>query len=497
MSRRSAEIEMRTLDQRNTWPLPSGELAVRPGLRQVATFTGTAVAGATFRVPTTDDPWHYIVTVEETAGGANTVRLVTLDRDLVSRQVLVIGTGRAPRDVSFSEALGNLIISSPDFPTLAGYVGGGVYFAAPVASGSGQPELRIPQGLSASWAGRVAITEGAGLYISDPVSITGGSPLTYVGRNAQWRPGVIYGLHVAAGGSLVACTPSGVFSLPPSAASSGQVAIPNWTQISTHATTGYGQTCVAAGRVYGLTQGGLRLIDTEDAPDIPLSERVVPRAIAPRVARQDWRNGRMVSLEEGPAVTAKLLGDPFCKITPEFRSWWTPAPGVTTGDLVGALTKPDGEELLLFGEGVYRVVGDFDGTATLSSEGLAVQGWCVGAVQPSPQQSLTAIDITVGAEYNAADVVCTLRGVDGSNDDDRANPQFDFNGVSYGVLIDGTNAWDDGRRLQERPLSSRRAQFKLRDDDFGFEVGATHGQTRLAPLCRILFDGIDDERPIG
>ena len=56
----------------------------------------------------------------------------------------------------------------------------------------------------------IVIADGASLYISDPVAITGGSPRTFVAQNQNQRPGLIVGVHEGANGQLVVVTSAGV-----------------------------------------------------------------------------------------------------------------------------------------------------------------------------------------------------------------------------------------------------------------------------------------------
>ena len=481
--------------QRDTYPLGNGDLAVRPGLRELYTPpSSTEIVGAfSLRTATTGDLWHYVVDTTTNKGAQRVTTIRVLDYNFTEFQALIVSSTRKPRIVTHAEVLGELMICSPDFPTVFGQVGGGLSIASKVASdNSGTTALEVPRGLVVAWADRDVIADGAGIYISDPRVFSGGSLRTFVAANAQWRPGVVYGLHVAAGGSLVACTTEGVYALPVSAAAAGQVAIGAWQLVSTHRTYDYGTTCHARGRVYGLTQNGIRVIDTEEGSYIPLDEPIAPRAYGARINRDDWRNATTFPLADGPCIASGLVGNPWHMVDAPrgFRAWWSPATGVITpGAAVGTLRHGDGEELIACAGGVYRVVGDFDGALPLSISGNAIKGYVIGQIPMEPRKSLTAISMTVGAGYNAGAVLSSFRGdAQGAGTGNRGTPG--------GIIIEQSE-WDQGITYEEVALQSRWAKFKARQsDDFAFECGAEYGQTRLAPQASIVIEGIDEDREI-
>ena len=352
--------------KRNVWTTGDGSLCVRPGFRRIATPTAGRrwVGGFSVQNPWTLEVWHYIADVS-TAGYDLVVRV--FDDDFVEWQALRTGVDVVPRGFSFGVVEGEIMIGSPDMPTLWGFVGGPLTIATKVASDNpGTTAIDVPRGIVCSVLNRIVIADGASLYISDPVAITGGSPRTFVAQNQNQRPGTVFGLHEGAGGNLVVVTSAGVYSLDPSAfavqivGSNGT----DWRLVNRTEAFSYDSSANVRGRIYALTKRGFILADVEGGDEVRLDEPAV-QLIETRIASLDWRTSRIYAGEDGPIVAAdspSVGATPAIHMVGLVRSWWT---GSQEGKFTtrGVLSDVDGAPILLSDSGVWVIGGPVDGVA--------------------------------------------------------------------------------------------------------------------------------------
>lgn len=488
--------DLRTWNNRNAWLLPSGELCVRPGLRrEQASTTGYIYVGAfTTTVPGIDEKHHYLFEQNETT---KAVRLLVVDEDLRELFRLDLGTTKRPRAVTHAETLNEILISSPDFAPLWGVNGAGIVPAVkePSDNEDNTPAIPIPAGgLCLSWGDRAVIMERESIYISDPVAATGGSPRTFIGFNQQWRAGFIYGGHVSSSGMLIACTTQGVFGLSPDAVATGQIVAGGWRQLSTHQTHRYRSTAMWSGRLYGLTRRGLRLIDQEGGPEVPLDEPYLAMGRTP-ITMNDWRDADLFDGELGPIVWAPNHGHWLMSdMARSFRSWWRlPTGSSDTNRLVGTLQRPDGEEMLVTEDGIYRYLGNYDGAYNglnewTDEESLPIRGIWFGTIPLTPDDSPTVRSVSLAHDSIRA---ARVRFCDG----DESYPSGSSDEPLRGPVI-GTDAWDDAAEVNTTRMRAHRldmAPTPTRDLALAVEVSGPG--TRVMPYVNIDIDGLEPKRP--
>lgn len=470
--------------KRNLWPLPSGELAVRPGLREEldgsSSLSGREIDdGFSVIDPVTGDAWFYIV--HHATSGAADVQIDIYDHNFTLFQRYSTGSDAVPEVVTHAEVLDSIVISSPSFPTAFGLVGGGLIKAEKQDSvNSFLTALDVPAGICTAWASsRVVIARGSSLFVSDPVTATGGDPRTFVAENQIHLEAPIYGLHTTAGGSLVACTSRGVYALSEQAAASGQVPVGDWRRLSDHEATRYKTTAAVNGRLWGLTRKGIHLIDVEGAQEVPLDDPDMDGVDIPIIKNHDYRrNAILLAGPDGPMVALHTAGalmmiDEHTGV----RSWWTGADDNPRMEVVGVGTHAPGDTVLICSvyEGVtgsasavLRVTGNEDcdeQLRTSTDTGTGVTGYLLGR-QPSPvdgspviRQAFTAVDGSLAT--------CRIRGA--SSSVTVAHP--------YDV---GTATWSATPTTEDPEIRSARHHFAERTDDFGFIIGAYPQLTRIS-----------------
>jgi hypothetical protein len=364
---------------RNVWPLPSGQLAVRPGLREVyeAASGRKIVGGFTVKNPYVDDVQHWVFDVS--TSGALDLKLRVLDQFFVEWQVLTVGAHREPAVITHAIVGDELLVCSPDFASIMGIVGGGAALAQKKATTSSNfTAIEIPRGIAVTWQDRVVIANGPTLYFSEPQT-----PRTFLSASFVVRSAPIYGLHVAADGALVICQRDGVFTLPADAAASGTLVFGVVDKLTDYESMGYEQTCISRGGLFGLTQRGLRRLDGRGESVIDDPPFKCP---SPRYALPDYRDGgRLFGGEAGPIVAATIGYDSVWNVgdlARGFRSWWEPD-GDQAAALRGLLYTFSGEQLYLTETGIRRCIGN------TTSESLSSQpnGAVFGRIPMSPALS--------------------------------------------------------------------------------------------------------------
>ena len=490
---------MTTLDltdwaKRNIWRTSDGQMCVRPGLRRLAAAGGGRrfVGGFTVQNPWTLEVWHYVADVS-TAGLDLVVRV--LDEDFVEWQSIQTGVDVVPRGFSYGVVEGEIMIGSPDMPTLWGFVGGALTLAVKVASDNpGTTAINVPRGIVCSVLNRIVIADGAAIFVSDPVAVTGGSPRTFVAQNQNQRPGVVFGLHEGAGDSLVAVTSAGVYALD-SSAFAVQIVGSNgtpWRLVNRAESYSYDSSCNVKGRVYALTKRGYRLVDTEGGDDVVLDE---PSMVLPdfvRIANPDWRSARMYAGEFGPLVAEDVAAGasgPVLHVvdaTTGLRSWWSGKKGdSTTGSNApwtprGVLNDPDGAGMLLMEDGVYAIEGNCDYVQALPYDGEE-DFWPIGLlfarVESDPDDNPTVRKV---AWSSTNDPRFAVRGVYQKSDGGGNDPTITFD--TRCIVIDGATSWGaSGVTYQETPLATEAWDCNFNTPDLTMMFSAVRPMTRLGP----------------
>jgi hypothetical protein len=474
-------IDMRRWNSVNVWTLSSGELCVRPGFRRIYTPDSgkTLVGGFSVDNEYTGEVMHYVFDVA--SSGRKALRLQLLTEDFTVWQTFSINADTNPRAITFAVIEGQIIIASPDFPTLWGLVGGDIQFATKVSSDNpATTAIEVPRGICTSWNNRVVIANGRSLYVSDPIAATGGSPRTFVAENQNQRPGVVYGIHEGAGGQLVCVTSQGTYGLDSGYAAT-QIVGGNgtgWSLLSHHRAVSYQSSCVVKGRVYALSTGGWVPVDTESIDEISLSQPVMCRSIGTRISLEDYRDASMFAMDSGPVVASgDLNAAHFTDLSGEISSWWTSAHSPTSFFMRGTLREPGGGELLICENGVFRVEGNFDGEIALTS-GVATQpkGVLLGVVAGGAKDNRNLRHISIAAEVGGAGSVrAAYRGVAKAG-----TPPADPEGITI-----GTDAWGTSSKVYTAtPMAGVRFDFSRRATrDVAIEAGADGCMARVLPVA--------------
>jgi len=489
------KVDARAFSKANLWRHPSGELCVRPGLRRIYTpESGRALVGGFTNVNSyTPEVWHYVFDVATT--GRLDLKLRILDETFQTFQIFSINADVIPRVITHAVVEGMGLICSPDFPTIFFVVGSGARFADTVDSDNpATTALPIPRGICTAWCNRVVIADGRSLFISDPVAATGGDVRTFVAANQNQRPGVVYGIHEARDGDLVAVTSAGVYALESAAAAVGIVGSngTGWRLVNHTIATSYASSCVVRGRVYALTRDGWALVDVESGPEARLTEPLMPRAVFPRVSLADFRTARLYGTDEGPLVAHDGL-DAVHRTDVEraLGSWWRSSFDSDDFEVRGVLRELDGTERLLCENGVFAIDGDFDGEIELADDFDEVTGSLFGTIQPNPEKARTVRHVDACAAVGGTG---SLLGVSLRGSRKSAAMSADGNGLTIGV-----DDWNEtGKRLTTTPLTSARFDFgKARcetTDDVGIEIEVKGCLNRVSESLNV--DMLESDRPL-
>lgn len=487
-------LDPRALRTKNCWLTSAGELAVRPGLRKMPhTFFSSSFAPSSFgrsisHAWTISDPinntvWHYVVSYANTP--PRSPAITVLDEGWLTVQTYFFQTNVVPRAVTHAIVGDQIIITSPDFDTVWGLIGNGLVPAKKVESDNPTTTaVDIPRGLCVAWASRLVIASGRTVWISDPVTLSGGSPLSFVPQAAALFPPV-FGLHVGDGEQLIVCTSEGVFGAPAEAAAGGQITAVGSggrSLLSHHQTLDYETTAVVLGTTYGLTRRGFTVIDRRGAEERPLNDPVQPRIYGPRIARNDWREARIIPGQEGLWIDSAIGATLAVDLVRRFSSWWTWTDDdeAAKSSVRGTLQRRIGEEMLAGTYGVYRYVGNVDGGVTSTVENATpVRGVLYGAPPAPPQASLTWRHITTGND-GAGNHIAAIRG------EKREQAPV---GTQRGLVV-GASSWGDAPLWEPPTLRSRRHDFAIQTDDPGIEVGAERPETRFAASLELVERGI-------
>ena len=450
------QFKISSWDKRNVDVLPSGEVCVREAMQRLGSAVSSDIMKAwTVRCQTTDVVWHYVLFFALTG---NT--LAIYDENLSLIQDFSYRISIQVSDASLSLVEDQLIISSPDLPTVWGVVGSGVVKAVSQASVNTMTTAleNIPNGLSVSWAGRCVIADRQTMYFSDALY-----PRTYVGQNAIDPPGgVIYGMHVNAGGALIVCTASGVYALPEDAAASGQIVIGVFSKLTDYQCTGYQNTASCKGRVYGLTKRGYVLIDTQGSDEIMLdeSQSTWPAlSTGPgRLTFDDYREGRIFAGQDGLYIHMANRYVKYVNLSTGLESWWASFTSTTFANLGGVGFDNDGKELF-YASGLLTRNGN---------NGIeAVVSLVSGRLKLPSNQSPVIRSITFATDSYSGHIF-SINAVTKTITPKRISP------------IIGTDLWD--LKFYTNPkLQSRLSNWAIRGDDLLVCVGVAE-HPHLIPM---------------
>jgi hypothetical protein len=479
-------VDITRWSKRNLWPLSSGDLAVRPGLRKMlAPDTGRKLVGG-FSVKNgfTDEAWHYVFDIATT--GVRDLRLRIYDDELQIFQAVAIGDDVDPRVITHAVVEDEILITSPDFASLWGLVGTGVILAESVASDSGSTALPVPRGICVAIGNRVVVCDGRLMYGSDPVSALGGTIRSFVAENVNQRPGVVYGAHEGAGGRLVLVTSAGTYGLDADAFAVGVIGSNGtvWDMLNHHQAYSFQSSCAVRGRVWALSQDGMMLVDIENDASLPLDEVPMTRAIGgARIFSEDWRTSRMYAGATGPMVAhdsreALHMFDLGTKTA----SWWTSEYDPDDFKVRGTLEDGDGDVLLICENGIFAVDGDFDGDVALTIVGEPV-GVVAGRIADSPARQHDVKHVEAMAALGGGTTSRLKAAV-------RGKPYTDQPGVDpEGFQIGATDWADTEQRLTSTPLAAVRFSFGREAARPGreqtIEVGITGGLTRVGTSIEV------------
>lgn len=244
---------------RDLWPLPSGELAVRPGLAKILDYSPAGVSEEivffrSFRVSTTDEVRWIVI-------HNGLLDLVEAETGETIQSITLASTANGAL-ASVAQVEGRLLVAVP---------GGDLYYGwdnntlEPIqAANSGIIDsldtLLPPDACVAEYSGRAAYTDGTSVYVSDPLI-----PRAVVGNNIFTPPGggSVLRLLTGEGGDLWVVTSSEVFILPSFNAAQGQGLQGGLKRTAEYRARDGLALAYAADRPWGLTEEGVISLDSE------------------------------------------------------------------------------------------------------------------------------------------------------------------------------------------------------------------------------------------
>lgn len=456
-------LDLDRFNRFNLYPLASGEMAVRPGLRKLKSFAATSkiVACRSIKHPYSEEVWHYFVDFSTVDGCV--VRI--LDEAFTEIQKYETGINSEPITANIIVVADQVLVTSPSFATAWGHLGDGLVQATPKDSinQDNTPAMPIPAGISVSWVGRAVIGDGQGIKISDALE-----PRTFTGANTVRGPWAsnVYGLHVTEQGALVVISDTGVYALHESAAAA-QVILGEWHEITQYSALDFDDTAVARGELWGLTRRGLRRLSPE-GEEMRISEFRIPRKYGPRVHISDYRDAKIISGQDGPMVALRDRLFTMDRANNHF-GWWS-APNETTWRIVGTLYDHRGGEMLVSESDVFRVEGNFDGAAqatTANEDATAVTGGYAGSVGQPPNAQMTVRKVRFAAD-GVGPIKVAVRGEEKTRTPNR-----------NGIVIDGANSWSDGNTLEDADLEPAEVGFRKRVQEITLELATEGPRTRV------------------
>jgi len=481
------KIDMSAWAKRNMWILPSGDLGVRPGLRKIYTPPAgrVHVAGFSVRDTATLEAVHYVVDVPSTKIGAPVLRVLDEMWDEVFS--ITLETSAIPEVVTHAVVMNQIVISSPSFPTLWGFIGGPLVVAEPVDSLTLQPSIPIPRGLCTTWAtSRVVWADGASIFVSDPVTVVGGSPQSIIGPNQIVLDAPIYGLHEGPSGELIACTSNGVRIMSKVAAASGQVVVGDWQRASDYQCLGFNTTCISRDRVWGVSRRGI--VDVLTKNEIQADDYHLTRHLAKRQVTADFKkNSKVWPSRDGPILSSSFF-KAFAKteLDQGFLSWWDFADPSEGGIVVGQMLETDAREIILTEGGAYRILGNFDG-GVITQELGTVRGVLSGRAFSTPDESRVIRRCDFSSDTFGS-FRCATR------DGDKEIKTTPKAGRFAGTTEATPENWGEVK-VRRPPVQSRRFHWSTRSDDLSIEISVDDPESRLDRTLSIDFKGPGKRRP--
>lgn len=470
-----AVIDIKPWGKLNMKTLPSGELAVRPGMRRVLSPANGRIFCGGFSVLNqfTGECWSYVFDCTSSVSTNRDLRLRIYDEDWQIFQSLSLNVNADPRTITHCVVQGQLLIGGPDIPTLFGLVGSMVIRAVKVASANpSTTAIDIPRGIVCSFGNRAVIADGANLFFSDPVSVTGGDVRTFVAINQNQRPAPVFGLHEGAGGQLIACTQRGAYGLDASAGAVGIVGSngTDWRILNHSETYTFQSSCVVNGRVLALTRKGYRFVDTEGSEEVALNDEAIPRRYGPAIQSDDWRRALMFGGDDGPIVSYTDAMS-FHDLGDGLRSWWRRPDSGSAFIVRGILKTADGNDLILAQDGIYDVVGNFDGDLTATAAASQPSGVVYGRIETNPGDNPMMRDVRAVASLGGeGEIGISVRGEAAIE----TTPPADAR-----ALVIGTSSWGATAIYEPAPLAAVRWQGALDTHDVTVEVAVDFCETRV------------------
>lgn len=479
-------IDLMQWNKRNLAINGAGEVGVRPGLRKVLDVPSGRkfIDGFSVRNPSTEETIHYLTTVA-TANDAE-ARIEVYDEEFQIIQRLPLNSIGEPRVVTHAVINGQILITSPDFSAVWGVVGGNLQLAEEKDSvNTGTTATPIPRGICVAWGNRAVIAADNAVYFSDPYE-----PRTFVAGNlavGDWE-GRIYGLTVTSQQTLCVATQDGIHLLPFDAATAGQFADASlFVKANDETALSYDSIVSGRGSTWAITRRGVRGV-VGDSRELFISDSSVPRVHGPSADFHDYRLGRLFGGQSGLWLS---IGNLLWHFDQErsFWSWWS-APNVSTFHVRGILKSGVGDEFLVEESDVYRVFGNFDGDAGLTSEGgTSVKGGFSGYLRPEHDSNLQPIAATWASD-TTGDIIITHQGKDESVTIDNTEdtpPQI--------PAEVGTGSWGDGDYLIEPRINDGRAQFAGGvTEEAAFEFLAENPLSRVATMAVVEHSPVGKER---
>lgn len=450
---------------------PEGDLQVRPGAHRVFDFGALDVVGG-FSIfdQRTQSSWHYVFYLD---GGVLYLRIYDENWGVIQR--LEIPADRRPRDITHAviNEVGQLFISSPDFATLWGMVGGGVRVATKVTSATGLTSIEVPKGLVAAWANRIVVADGNLLYVSESVGIDNGDGRAFVPQNILTVDAPIIGLHAGQDDLLVIVTTDGVWGLPGEASSTEIIARSEGRLFRMQDYDGvtYRSTCEVRNKVYGLTRAGFRRLDVIDSPEIRISDPVVSSRQFSRVSYEDYRQFEMISGPDGPIITTEGLDQfLYTDIEEGFLSWWA----LSENHIQGILRRADGRALYLTGVHAHLMDGNFDADYDSTIEDDVVGTILVKSPVPPAASGVARRFFVHTDSHRQVSFACRHEAYTSSPPN-----QLD-------VLRIGVGDWDDvDVDMLEPAMQTVRCDMQVRTDDIALEVTIRGAGRRLGRAMNI------------
>ena len=353
----------------------------------------------------------------------------------------------------------------------------------------------------------MVIASGEVLFFSDVFA-----PRTYASNGTIGMPGIIYGLHLAPGGSLAVVTSNGTYAL--AADTTGgqggdQAVIGVLDKVSEYSAYEYGKTVMTKTGLWGLTTNGMMNLDR--GTEIRLADKKITRRLDECIDMRDFRECRMLSWSHGPIVAmghTQLSGyqSDFATTTAShtsygamnkneramyvydevdgFGSWWTSNVDGGNFMLAGVLTESDGRDLIVSPTAIYNPYGNLeDGDETDGTGGDIPVGILAGRMDTPAEMSPVVRRITTSSDNGGKDQQVSLRGDTAKVKETTAN----------GPVI-GTDVWGTSKKYTTRELTSRRFTFGKRTDDVTIEIGVEGSYSRIG-LADVVTGGQGSRRP--